>query len=329
LRSALSLALITGQPFRMHAIRAKRSRPGLLRQHLTAVLAAARIGEAEVEGAELGSQALAFRPRAIHGGDYCLNIGSAGSYTLVLQTLLPALLQADKPSRLLIEGGTHNTAAPSFDFIERVWLPQLRRMGAAVELALHRHGFAPAGGGVLEAWIQPGQLRPLFLDERGEQIRQEARVLLAGVPVQVAQRELAQVAKRLGWSEAALGYKELSEEQGPGNILLLTVDCEHLTEQFCAFGQFGVPSEVVADRAIRPLRRWLASSAAVAEHLADQLLLSMALAGGGHFTTSGMTDHLHSNIQVIEQFLPVKLDCTPLSNAALSVSCSSVRRSES
>nr|WP_288453921.1 RNA 3'-terminal phosphate cyclase [uncultured Pseudomonas sp.] len=311
LRTALSLSMITGTPFRIINIRARRSRPGLLRQHLTAVLAAAEISGAEVEGAELHATRLVFRPGPIRGGEYRFAIGSAGSCTLVLQTVLPALLQTAEPSRVQISGGTHNPAAPPFDFLDRAWLPLLRRMGGRVELQLHRHGFVPAGGGALEAFIQPSSLMPLHLPERGALLEQRADVLLAGIPGHVGERELARVGKRLQWPDADLHCTWLDQEHGPGNILTLTVACEQLTEQFCAFGQNGVRAEAVADRAIDPLRQWLASGAAVAEHLADQLLLPMALAGSGSFTTTHLSEHLQSNIQVIEAFCPAAVRCTP------------------
>ncbi|MBV7561450.1 RNA 3'-terminal phosphate cyclase [Pseudomonas sp. sia0905] len=315
LRTALSLSMITGTPFRIVNIRARRSRPGLLRQHLTAVLAAAKISGAEVEGAELHATNLVFRPGPIRGGEYRFAIGSAGSCTLVLQTVLPALLQAAEPSRVQISGGTHNPAAPPFDFLNQAWLPLLRRMGGGVELQLHRHGFVPAGGGALEASIQPSSLTPLHLSERGAVIEKRADVLLAGIPGHVGERELARVGKRLQWPDANLHCTWLDQGHGPGNILMLTVACEQLTEQFCAFGQNGVRAEAVADRAIEPLRQWLTSGAAVAEHLADQLLLPMALAGSGSFTTTHLSEHLQSNIQVIEAFCPVTVRCTPTGKA--------------
>ncbi|AEF23691.1 RNA 3'-terminal phosphate cyclase [Pseudomonas fulva] len=315
LRTALSLSMITGTPFRIVNIRARRSRPGLLRQHLTAVLAAAEISNAEVEGAELHATNLVFRPGPIRGGEYRFAIGSAGSCTLVLQTVLPALLQAAEPSRVQISGGTHNPAAPPFDFLDQAWLPLLRRMGGRVELQLHRHGFVPAGGGALEAFIQPSSLTPLHLCERGAVIEQRADVLLAGIPGHVGERELARVGKRLQWPDANLHCTWLDQRHGPGNILMLTVACEQLTEQFCAFGQNGVRAEAVADRAIEPLRQWLTSGAAVAEHLADQLLLPMALAGSGSFTTTHLSEHLQSNIQVIEAFCPVTVRCRSVGKA--------------
>lgn len=309
LRSALSLSMITGRPLRIVNIRGRRSRPGLLRQHLTAVRAAAEICGAAVDGDELGSRSLTFRPGAIRGGDYRFAIGSAGSAVLVLQTVLPALLFADAPSNLSITGGTHNPLAPPADFIERSWLPLLRRMGAQVDFELLRHGFMPAGGGELAVRVRPGKLQPLHLLEAGSERSRSARALLTGVPGHVAERELQHVRRRAGWESAAVQVVHIAEEQGPGNALLLDVECEQLTLVFCAFGQSGVSAERVAGEALRQADAWFDSGTAVDEHLADQLLLPMALAGGGSFTTPVLSDHLLSSRAVIEAFLPVRIDC--------------------
>jgi hypothetical protein len=141
LRNSLSLSLATGKPFRIENIRAGRERPGLLRQHLTAVLAAVEVGGAGVEGATLGSTAVTFSPGKVRAGDYRFAVGTAGSGTLVLQTVLPALLTADAPSHIAIEGGTHNSAAPPFDFLDRAFLPLIERMGPKVRLQFERFGF--------------------------------------------------------------------------------------------------------------------------------------------------------------------------------------------
>lgn len=321
LRSALSLSMITGRPLRIDGIRARRSRPGLLRQHLTAVLAAAEISAAQVEGAVLHSQALSFAPGALRGGDYRFSIGTAGSCSLVLQTLLPALLYAPQPSRLHISGGTHNPLAPPADFLKRAFLPQLQRMGAQVELQLLRHGFVPAGGGELQAFIQPSALQPLHLPERGALLARRARALTAGIAGHVAERELQRAARHLELRPDELRRQVLDAQTGPGNALLLEYRCEHLTELFSALGHASLRAEKVADLAVAQAQRWLASDAAVAEHLADQLLLPMALAGGGSFTTTHLSDHLRSNIQVIERFLPVRIEHQPLSDSVLDVRC--------
>ncbi|MDD0971566.1 MULTISPECIES: RNA 3'-terminal phosphate cyclase [Pseudomonas] len=309
LRSALSLSMVTGQTFRIERIRARRSRPGLLRQHLTAVMAAAQVCGAKIQGAELGSQTLIFEPGPIRGGDYRFAIGTAGSCTLVLQTVLPALLLAPQASRVRISGGTHNPLAPPSDFLSRSWLPLLRRMGAEVELTLLRHGFVPAGGGEIDVRVQPSKLSALHLCERGLPLSQQAFALTAGLAPNVGIRELDRVVRRLNMASTELNAVILDPACGPGNVLLLEYAFEHVTEVFSAFGQASLRSEKMADAAINQAADWLQSGAAVAEHLADQLLLPMVLAGGGSFTTPRMTEHLHSNISVIERFVPITIQC--------------------
>ncbi|MCS4250086.1 RNA 3'-terminal phosphate cyclase [Pseudomonas sp. BIGb0164] len=321
LRSGLSLAMVTGQGLHIRNIRAKRSRPGLMRQHLTAVLAAAQVCGAKVEGAELGSLTLRFEPGAIQGGEYRFSIGTAGSCTLVLQTLLPALLRAPTASRVTICGGTHNPLAPPVDFLQRAWLPLLRRMGARIELSLNRYGFAPAGGGELEAFIQPSELAPLHLMQRGKLLESRAIALNAGLPAEVSERELKRVGQRLGFDDAQLLSVAIDPEQGPGNLLMLEYVHEHVTEVFSAFGMHRLRAEKVADQAIEQAQEWRCTQTAVGEHLADQLLLPMAMAGGGSFTTPHMSDHLHSNMQVIQRFLPVTIDSHVLEEGGLKIEC--------
>jgi RNA 3'-terminal phosphate cyclase (ATP) len=309
LRSALTLSMITGTPFRIGHIRAKRKKPGLLRQHLTAIEAAAAISGARVEGALAGSQSLTFAPQAIRGGDYRFAIGTAGSCTLVLQTVLPALWYADAPSTVTVSGGTHNPGAPPADFLIRAWLPLMRRMGAVSELELLRHGFYPAGGGEVRARVAPSRLAPLKLCERGEPRAMRAEAVVAAVPGNVARRELEVVA--CGFSGIETQIRELPQREGPGNALLLELAHGHVTELFTSFGERGISAEAVAGRVVKEAHAWLASGAAVGEHLADQLALPLALAGGGSFTTHMQASHLTTNLDVIERFLPVRAQVEP------------------
>jgi RNA 3'-terminal phosphate cyclase (ATP) len=308
LRSALTLSVITGRPFRIHDIRAGRRKPGLLRQHLTAVRAAARVGRATVTGAELHSVTITFEPSGLGSGDLRFSVGSAGSATLVAQTVLPALLLAAAPSSIAVEGGTHNMSAPPFEFLERSFLPLMRRMGARVEASLERAGFYPSGGGKLTLRVRPtGPLAPLALDDGGElrQIRVEAMV--AGLPRSIAQREVATVSRQLAVRAEDLAVTELPAAWGPGNVVLVTVERAQVTEVFTGFGRRGVRAEQVGREAAGEARSYLDSGAAVGVHLADQLLLPLALAGGGSFTTSAVSRHMQTNAWVIEQFLPLEV----------------------
>jgi len=324
LRTALTLSMITERAFRMRRVRATRRLPGLQRQHLTAVLAAMEICGATAEGAELGSETLAFRPGSIGAGEYRFDIGSAGSATLVLQTLLPALLQASAPCRIRVCGGTHNPLAPPFEFIERSWLPLLRRMGAQADVQLLHHGFMPAGGGELEFTTQPSRLSPLKLPTRGELIGRRATVLLGQLPRRIANRELEQARKRLKLVEEDLLCLELSNTSGPGNVLLLEFACEQLTEIISAVGHPRVRAEAVADIAIEQARIWLGSSAAVTKYLADQLLVPIALAGRGSFTTTHLSTHMESSFSIIESFLPVRFTVHVLGDALVQVDCAQI-----
>ena len=302
-RSALSLSMCTHQPFRIRAIRAGRAKPGLLRQHLTALRAAQTVCGGAVEGDQLGSTEVLFRPGAVAAGDYRFDVGSAGSCTLVLQTVLPALVLASASSTVRVTGGTHAKAAPPVDFLQLAFLPLLARMGPRVSIVMEQPGFFPRGGGVVTARIEPVQaLVPLHLPERGDWKSGEACAYLAAIPRHVAERELEVVGRALGWGAEQRRVQAWANEFGPGNALTLTLVHEHVTEVCAAFGEKSVRAEEVAQTAVREAQAYLATRAAVGEHLADQLQLPMALAGAGSFTATEISPHFLSNAVVIEQF---------------------------
>ncbi len=308
LRSALALSMVTGRPFRIDNIRAGRSKPGLLRQHLTAVKAAQEVSAASVRGAHLGATSLEFVPSQVQGGEYAFAIGTAGSTTLVLQTVLPALMTASSRSTLVLEGGTHNMFAPSVHFLQFAFLPLLRQMGPTVDATLERHGFYPAGGGRIVVAIRPcSQLAPVSLLTRGEIRRRRAVALIAGLPGVIARRELDVVRDKLGWDESCLHIEQLKDSVGPGNTLSIELESDAVTEVFTGFGQKGVSAEEVGDRAVQEVRAYLKADVPVWEHLADQLLLPMAIAGRGSFVTGALSRHAETNIEVIRRFLPVDI----------------------
>lgn len=312
LRSALSLSVCTGQAFRIVGIRAKREKPGLLRQHLTAVKAAAAISDAAVEGCEVGSRTLTFRPQSLRPGDHSFAIGTAGSCTLVLQTVLPPLLTASEPSMIRISGGTHNTGAPPVDFLSRAFLPLIVRMGPTVTLRIERVGFYPRGGGLIEVQVVPAsRLEPIGLLERGSRRDAYAEAYIAGIAKHVADRELAVIAKRLNWAPEQLKIRGMSGEVGPGNALMLTLQYEHVTEVFTSFGALGRSAESVAEEVAQEARVYLAHSAPVGPHLADQLLLPMALGGLSAFVTCAPTQHFESNTHVIAAFTGKRIVAEP------------------
>lgn len=308
LRTSLSLSLATGKAFRIDNIRAGRERSGLLRQHLTAVLAAAEISDARVEGASVGSSSVVFEPGPVKPGEYRFAVGTAGSATLVFQTVFPALMTASAPSRLTLEGGTHNPAAPPYHFLEQTFLPLIARLGPQVETKLERYGFYPAGGGRFTAAIEPCKsLRRVELGSRGEITSRSALAVLANLPRHIGQREMKTVESMLNWSPELTKVVETRDSAGPGNIVMISLGADDVTEVFSSFGRVGVASEKVAAEVVHEAREYLVSRALAGEHLADQLMVPMALAGGGSYTALKVSRHARTNAEVIRQFLPVSI----------------------
>jgi RNA 3'-terminal phosphate cyclase (ATP) len=306
LRSALTLSLVTGRAFRIENIRSRRSRPGLLAQHLCAVEAAALVGEARVDGAGLGSTALTFTPEGVRGGSLRFAVGTAGSATLVLQTVLPALAMAPSPSALVLEGGTHNPHAPSFEFLAYAYLPLVERMGPRVRARLERPGFFPVGGGRFTVEVEPAARLVAFdLLERGALVRTSARALVANLPRHVAEREVAVLARELAIDPAHVAVDEVRRARGQGNACFVFIESQALVEVFTGIGERGVRAEAVAQRTAGAARRYLAAEVPVGEHLADQLLLLYALAGRGAFCTLPPTGHTRTQVEVIGKFLDV------------------------
>ena len=307
LRTALALSLVTGKPFSINNIRAGRKKPGLMRQHLTAVNAAVEIGDAAIEGNRIGSQAFRFEPVTVKSGNYRFAIGSAGSCTLVFQTILPALLIAGEPSEIILEGGTHNPFAPPFDFLEKAFLPVINRMGPAVRAVLEKPGFYPAGGGRFKVSVDPAGMNRIDLIERGKVIGRRARAAVANLPVSIANRELKVIRDELEWAREQLAVVDVEDSQGPGNILSVEIVSENVTEVFTGFGQKGISAEKVAKRTVRTVREYLAADVPVGRYLADQLLLPMAMAGGGKFRTLSPTKHTSTNAEIIKKFIDVEI----------------------
>jgi RNA 3'-terminal phosphate cyclase (ATP) len=306
-RSSLALSMITGKPFQIFQVRANRQKPGLLNQHLTAVNAAAEISSAQTSGVKLGSSAFTFTPGTVKAGNYRFNIGTAGSTMLVFQTILPPLMLASGRSSIRLEGGTHNPMAPPFEFIQNTFLPLLERMGVKVKAELKAYGFYPQGGGSLNFEIEPVEkLIPLQLAERGTIKSINANALVVKLSADIGDRELRVLKTEL----ARLDNKrviEVQEGRSPGNVVFVEVRSETLTETITAIGARGVKAEQVANLAAQETNQYLASSAAVGEHLADQLLIPMALAGQGSFLTSVLSQHTITNIDVIQKFLDVSI----------------------
>lgn len=334
LRTALALSLITGQAFRIDNIRAKRPKPGLMRQHLACVQAAVAVGGGAAktmavnkagEAVQIGETSLTFTPGEICAGDYEFAIGSAGSCMLVLQTVLWPLVMSKSVSNLTLRGGTHNPMAPSLSFLQQL-APYFAGNDAnsnandvektpLFDLELRRHGFYPAGGGEVLVKITPPAmmnkaLSAFNLTQRGALLESYAECLHAGLPRGVAERELAVLQKALNFSEELCRNRALRTNEGPGNALLVVLKYEHITEVFASYGNKGVSAEQVAQSLLKEVNAYMTHTAPVGPHLADQLMIPMALAAlqgakSQYFATE-LTDHTRTNALVIEKFLPVE-----------------------
>ena len=315
IRTSLALSLVTGKPFRAVHVRANRDKPGLRQQHLTAVNAAAKIGQGKVSAA-VGATEFTFMPGPVTPGEYVFSVGTAGSATLVLQTVLPPLMISAGPSMLRFEGGTHNVHAPPYDFVERTFLPLVSRMGPQILIELGRYGFYPPGGGRFDVFIQPAaRLQRLDITERGEIRARRARALVVNLPASMAERELNIVKAKMGLSDDEL-YPELSDNAiSRGTAVMIEIESEYLTEVFTSIGERGVRAEVIAERAADEALLHLKSDAPVGQHLADQLLIPMALTGGGSFVTGPLSLHTLTNIEIIKKFIDVDIAVTQAANA--------------
>ena len=320
-RSALALAMVTGSGFAIEKLRAGRAKPGLMRQHLTAVRAATEICQADVTGDAIGSSSLTFRPGSVIPGEYHFSVGTAGSATLVLQTVLPPLLVADRPSRLILEGGTHNPWAPPFDFLSSAFLPLINRMGPRVTSILEKPGFYPAGGGRFIVEIQPaGQLKPISLMDRGTLRQQSGRVISSNLPDHIAQREVEELKRLTGWPPDHFTIQSINGI-GPGNLVALELEYENVTEVFTGFGEQGIKAEEVARRAVESMRKYLVANVPVGPFLADQLLLLLGITAwqtgnSGGFRTVPLTRHSATQINILRDFLGVTSTVTRLKQSS-------------
>ncbi len=326
LRTALALSAITLRPFRIINIRARRRNPGLLPQHLSATRAAAAISCATLSGDQLGSSQLTFAPtRRPQPGSYIFDVaeiaghGSAGSAILILQTILVPLALAQGPSTIIVRGGTHLEWAPTYDDFVHGYLPALRRMGLSAEAELVKWGWYPAGGGEVRCSLagvqtaaphRDGHPQPIETVGRGSLTRITGRAVAANLPSHISQRmcDRARTAlSDLGVSVQIEALRVRAVCPGAGIFLLAEYE-ESLAASFAAHGRQGKPSEVVAEEAVAALRAHHASGAAVELHLADQVLVPLAIAAGpSHFTTARPTAHLATNAWTIQQFGAAKI----------------------
>lgn len=316
LRTGLTLATLLGRPVRFIRIRAGRRRPGLAAQHLTALRAAAALCDATLDGDALAAQELRFVPRRpVRPGSYTFDVaaaregGSAGGACLVLQTVLLPLALATGHSHVLIHGGTHLPQSPPLDYVRDVWLPALGNLGIRASVALDAWGWFPVGKGAIRAEIagapsRAGGRASLELLTPGPLSRVTGRAVAANLPADIARRMADRATVLLAPLATRVDVRvECVQAACPGAGIFLLAEYQHARAGFSALGARGKPSEQVAEEAAEALLRHHASGAAIDRHLADQLLLPLALAAGPScFTTETATRHLETNAWVIEQF---------------------------
>lgn len=320
LRSALTLSILTKTPMRIVNIRARRSKPGLMAQHLRAVDAAAAVSHAQVEGAFLGSSTLVFHPGEKRSGRYKFDIGTAGSTSLVLQTIFTPLSLADSASSVIITGGTHVPWAPCYHYLERQWLPFMQTIGFNARLNLSQAGFYPQGGGRIDVSIRPAEvIKPLRLESRRELLAIEGISAVANLDVSIAERQRRQAMHRLlpFCPNTRIKIVQLASP-GKGTMLFLLARFKtepdkkgiNISPQACyyALGERQKPAERVADEAVDALLEFLATDAVMDHYLADQLLLPLSFAGGvSRFRTSRITQHLLTNAEIIRLFTSTRI----------------------
>ena len=316
LRTAVALSAVTGEPVEINNIRKMRPKPGLSAQHVKAVESVAALCDGEVSGCCLHSTSLIFTPGKIKAGTYNIDIGTAGSITLILQCLIPIALHSPGIVKLNISGGTDVSWSPTIDYLRFVTLGAISRMGCDCSIQLARRGYYPRGGGEVEAVIAPAKLKRMEFENNTcaciEGISHSSRL-----PAHVAQRQASAAQKRLQQE----GYEaritlETRDDPSTGSGLTLWCGCAGGS----ALGKPGLPAEKVGSFAAEAVLAELKSKAGVDVYLADQLIPYMALAGGGSFTTACISLHTSTNIRITEQFLDVKFNIQELGSGLFRVS---------
>jgi RNA 3'-phosphate cyclase len=314
-RTAVALSAITGTAVRIGNIRAKRDKPGLAPQHVAAVRAVAQFCDAEIENLEVGAGAIMFRPGQLHGGEVTVEIGTAGSITLVMQALLPVMIAAGAPASACVTGGTDVRGAPALDYFREVLLRHVARMGVVAGLRIDRRGYYPRGGGQVRV-ILSGQrrqaLHPLRLDSPGALRRIGGTAHVANLPAHIAARMRASMLVALGETLTPLTHVDTpvlthAEAIGQGGAVVGWAECEHSVLGACRVAERGVRAEALGEEVGRELRAEIGGGAALDRHAADQILIYLALAGGrSSVSTRAITLHAQTAMWLIEHFLPVR-----------------------
>ena len=309
LRTALSLSSLFLKPFRIFNIRKGRKKPGLMPQHLTCVRAMQLISDAEVAGDKIGSSVLVFKPKSVKAGEFFFDIGTAGSTSLVLQTIVPSLIFSSEKTSVILKGGTHVPFSPSFDYIAEVFAPVLGKMGIRIELKIESYGFYPRGGGKIRVDIFPAKdIKPLRVTERGAILMIKGYSGTGNLPLSIAERQKSAAIKKIQTEIKDLMQPVDIEilnvsSPGQGTFIYLHSETEKAIAGFTSLGERGKKAEAVGEEAAEEFSEYYFTNVAFDRHLPDQIVLYLSMSKEESiFTTSCITQHLMTNLWVIGLF---------------------------
>jgi RNA 3'-phosphate cyclase len=326
-RTSVGLSCVTGKPVRISKIRENRPQPGLKAQHMKGIESAARLCNGRVKGLSVGSKEVEFTPGKIQGGSLSVNVGTAGSIGLVLQTLMIPAIHAEKDVTLHVTGGTDVSWSPTVGFVQNVKVPILSKMGCSIRVELRRRGYYPRGGGEVSVFVKPCGLKPLDLVERTDTVR------VCGVSHASEGLDKARVSERQKEAASRILYdsvgvspdirKEYCNTLNPGSGIDLWIETGNSVLGSNSLGKIGKRAEVVGKEAADFLVKQFKTRACLDEHMGDQILPFLGLAGKGSVTVPEITSHMKTNIWVTEKFLPVKFETKRFGDCFL-VGCKSV-----
>ncbi len=315
LRTTLSLAAVLKKEVQVYNIRRGRKVPGLQPQHLTCVDACRDITDAEVEGNRLQSLSFEFSPRTIKGGNFLFDVakirGSAGSVSLVVHSILLPLLLAKESAEVVVKGGTHVSWSPPFTYLQKVFFPTIRKIGCMAQGEIVKWGWYPKGGGEVTLSIEPvKELQPLNLLERGKLLKLSGISAVSNLPLSIAGRQRDQAYKDLKEKKFSPEIELVDAPSlGKGTFFFLLAEFENSTAGFSSLGAIGKRAETVAEESCQDFFKFMGTDTAVEHHLADQLIPYLSLSGGiSSFTVSSISQHLLTNVWVVKNFLPVRIE---------------------
>jgi RNA 3'-terminal phosphate cyclase (ATP) len=309
LRTALSLSCLFKKPFRIFNIRKGRKKPGLMPQHITCVRATQLLSNAEVKGNQKGSTELVFLPGEVKGGDFFFDIGTAGSTSLVLQTIIPSLIFSKGKSTIILKGGTHVPFSPSFHYLDRIFAYFLKNIGIDIHLSIESYGFYPKGGGKVKAEVFPAKdIKPLNILGRGQILNLKGYSGVGNLPLSIAERQKNAVLEKIHSGIKDILYPVDIEllsvpTPGQGTFVFLLSETKNSVAGFTSLGERGKRAEVVGEEAASEFLKYYPENSALDPHLSDQIVLYLSLCKeGSAFTTSFITQHVLTNLWVIWLF---------------------------